>query len=138
MERPVTNRDWELPRPRIANDQIVALRVAFAEVAVRERVKQAREKWNALRRTLRHNSGDENQPSPDEDAWAMLNTVRAVVREGKIELLEPVDLPEGTTVLVTPLIEEDTLFWARVSHVALDAVWDNAEDDVYAQLLQEG
>ncbi len=51
----------------------------------------------------------------------MLNTVRAVVREGKIDLLEPVDLPEGTTVLVTPLIEEDTLFWARVSHVALDA-----------------
>jgi hypothetical protein len=48
----------------------------------------------------------------------MLNTVRAVVREGKIELLEPVDLPEGATVLVTPLIEEDTLFWARVSHNA--------------------
>jgi hypothetical protein len=24
----------------------------------------------------------------------MLNTVRAIVREGKIELLEPVDLPE--------------------------------------------
>lgn len=66
----------------------------------------------------------------------MLNTVRAVVRKGKIELLEPVDLPEGTTVLVTPLIEEDTLFWARVSHIALDAIWDNAEDDVYAQLLQ--
>jgi hypothetical protein len=47
------------------------------------------------------------------------------------------DLPEGTTVLVTPLIEEDTLFWARLSHVALDAIWDNAEDDVYAQLLKE-
>ena len=67
----------------------------------------------------------------------MLNTVRAVVREGKIELLEPVDLPEGTTVLVTILIEEDTLFWARASHVALDTIWDNAEDDVYTQLLQE-
>jgi len=67
----------------------------------------------------------------------MLNTVRAIVRAGKIELLEPVDLPESPTVLVTPLIEEDTLFWARVSHVALDAIWDNAEDDVYAQLLQE-
>ena len=38
----------------------------------------------------------------------MLNTVRAVVREGKIALLEPVDLPEGTTVLVTPLIEADS------------------------------
>jgi hypothetical protein len=67
----------------------------------------------------------------------MLSTVRAVVREGKIELLEPMDLPEGTTVLVTLLMEEDTLFWARVSHLALDTVWDNAEDDVYAQLLQE-
>jgi hypothetical protein len=59
------------------------------------------------------------------------------VREGKIELLEPVDLPEGTTVLVTLLLEEDTLFWSRVSHLALDAVWDNTADDVYAQLLQE-
>ena len=67
----------------------------------------------------------------------MLNTVRAVVREGKIELLEPVDLPEGAMVLVTPLIEEDTLFWVRVSHIAPDAIWDNAGDDVYAQLLQE-
>ena len=66
----------------------------------------------------------------------MLNTVRAVVREGKSQLLEPVDLPEGTTVLVTPLIEEDTLFGACVSHVALDAIGDNAEDDVYAQLLK--
>ena len=28
----------------------------------------------------------------------MFNTVQAVVREGKIELLEPMDLPEGTTV----------------------------------------
>jgi len=25
----------------------------------------------------------------------MLNTVRAVVRQGKIEVVEPVDLPEG-------------------------------------------
>lgn len=33
----------------------------------------------------------------------MLNTVRAVAREGKIELLEKVEIPEGTEVLVTPL-----------------------------------
>ena len=67
----------------------------------------------------------------------MLNTVRAIVREGRIEVIEPVDLPEGTTVLVTLLIEEDTLFWSRVSHVALNTIWDNAEDDVYAELLKE-
>ena len=67
----------------------------------------------------------------------MLNTVRAVVRQGKIEVVEPVDLPEGTTVLVTLLIEEDTLFWSRVSQGALDTIWDNAGDDVYAELLKE-
>jgi len=34
-------RDWEPPRPRFAHDQIVGLRVAFADMAVRDRVKQA-------------------------------------------------------------------------------------------------
>ena len=67
----------------------------------------------------------------------MLNTVRAVVREGRIELLEPLDLPEGAAVLVTPLVEEESLFWTGVCHVALDAMWDNPEDDVYAQLLKD-
>jgi hypothetical protein len=67
----------------------------------------------------------------------MLSTVRAVVRQGKIELLEPFNLPEGTPVLVTPLIEEQDLFWAGISQVALDAVWDNTEDNVYAELLKE-
>jgi hypothetical protein len=33
----VAERDWEPPRPRFAHDQIVDLRVAFAEVEVRER-----------------------------------------------------------------------------------------------------
>ena len=41
MELLVAERDWEPPRPRFAPDQIVGLRVAFAEVAVRDRVKQA-------------------------------------------------------------------------------------------------
>ena len=67
----------------------------------------------------------------------MLNTVRAVVREGKIELLEPLEIREGTPLLVTPLIEEDAQFWTDASRVALDAIWDNAQDDVYAQLLEK-
>ena len=50
VELLVAERDWEPPRPRIANDRIVALRVAFAEVAVRERVKQAGGKWNPDRK----------------------------------------------------------------------------------------
>ncbi len=64
----------------------------------------------------------------------MLNTVRAIVKEGKIELLEEIDIPEGTEVLVTPLIDE-TDFWLKVNRPALDSVWDNADDDVYAKLL---
>ena len=66
----------------------------------------------------------------------MLNTVWAVVREGEIEVLEPLDLPEATRVLVTVLSEEDPQFWLNSSQSALDRVWDNNEDDVYAQLLE--
>jgi hypothetical protein len=67
----------------------------------------------------------------------MLRTLRAVIREGKIELLEHVDLPEGAKVLVILLPDDETEFWLQTSQVSLDAIWDNAEDDVYAQLLKE-
>lgn len=64
----------------------------------------------------------------------MRNMVRAVVREGKIELLEELDIPEGTEVLVTPVNGED--FWLRSSQLSIDAIWDNPEDDIYAKLLE--
>jgi hypothetical protein len=65
----------------------------------------------------------------------MLNTIRAIVREGRIELLEDIEIPEGTEVLVTPLTE--TEFWLSASATALNSIWDNPEDDVYATLLEE-
>jgi hypothetical protein len=46
----VADRDWQPPQPRLAADQIVALRVAFADVAVRARLKQAGGAWNSVRR----------------------------------------------------------------------------------------
>lgn len=67
----------------------------------------------------------------------MLNTVWAVVREGKIDLLEHVHLPEGGQVLVTFLSGEDASFWSRTSQVSLGNIWDNTEDDVYARLLEK-
>ncbi|MCI2430784.1 hypothetical protein LM602_06155 [Candidatus Acetothermia bacterium] len=67
----------------------------------------------------------------------MLKTLPAIIHEGKIELLEHVDLPEGTRVLVTLLPDDETEFWLRASQVSLDTIWDNAEDDVYAQLLKK-
>jgi hypothetical protein len=66
----------------------------------------------------------------------MLKTLWATVRQGKIELLESAELPEGVRVLVTVLPDDESEFWLQASQISLDAVWDNAEDDVYAQLLQ--
>ncbi len=67
----------------------------------------------------------------------MINTMWAIVREGNIDFLEDVELPEGATVLVTVLSDEDTRFWQAASQTALDAVWNNEEDDVYAELLKQ-
>lgn len=67
----------------------------------------------------------------------MLKTVWAVVREGKIELLENATLPEGSRVLVTLMPDEDEQqFWLEASASSLTE-WDNTEDDIYAELLQK-
>lgn len=67
----------------------------------------------------------------------MMQTVWAVVHDGKIELAEPAELPEGTKVLVTLLPEGEDRFWVEASQKSLAAIWDNAEDDAYAQLLEK-
>lgn len=66
----------------------------------------------------------------------MLNTVWAVVHEGRIETLDEVDAPEGTRALVTLLVEDEADFWQAASSASLDSIWNNAEDDVYAELLE--
>jgi hypothetical protein len=50
VELLVAGRDWAPRRPPFAHDQIVGLRVAIADVAVRDRVKQAGGTWNPERR----------------------------------------------------------------------------------------
>jgi hypothetical protein len=67
----------------------------------------------------------------------MLQTVWAVIHDGKIEPLEDVAFPEGAKVIVTWLPEEDEpLFWLSASETSLADVWENAEDNIYAELLQ--
>ncbi len=66
----------------------------------------------------------------------MLNTVRAIIRKGRIELLEDIQFPEGAELLVTILPQEETDFWMKASQSSLAKVWDNSEDDVYAKLLE--
>jgi hypothetical protein len=66
----------------------------------------------------------------------MLNSMWAVVRDGKIEPVEPTNLPEGARVLLMVMQDEDMRFWQRLSQESLKSVWDNAEDDIYAELLK--
>jgi hypothetical protein len=67
----------------------------------------------------------------------MPSTVWAVVQNGKIEPLEEVQLQEGAKVLVTLLdTAGETEFWSQASLQSLADVWDNPQDDVYAQLLK--
>ena len=51
--------------------------------------------------------------------------------------LENIEVPEGTRVLVTLLPEDDSAFWLAASQRASDSVWNNEEDDVYAELLEK-
>jgi hypothetical protein len=67
----------------------------------------------------------------------MIVTLKAVVHEGKIELAEPATLPEGARVLVTLLSEDDRDFWMDASQKSLAEIWDNPEDDGYAELLEK-
>ncbi|MEX2172849.1 MAG: hypothetical protein WD872_00720 [Pirellulaceae bacterium] len=67
----------------------------------------------------------------------MLNSVWAVVRNGRIELSEDTSLEEGARLLVTVLPpDEDREFWLRASQASLSDIWDNPQDDAYAQLLE--
>jgi len=54
-----------------------------------------------------------------------------------IEPLEGVTFPEGAKVIVTLLTEEDEpQFWLSASETSLAEVWENDEDNIYAELLQ--
>jgi hypothetical protein len=65
----------------------------------------------------------------------MQERIRAVVNGGRVELLEELDVPDGTEVLITVLSSADD-FWLNASEESLNAIWDNPEDDVYAKLLK--
>ena len=67
--------------------------------------------------------------------FIMHESIRAIVNGGRIETVEKLDVPDGTEVLVTILSNSDD-FWLKASELSLTAIWDNPEDDVYAELLE--
>ena len=50
VELIVAESDWDPPAPRFTADTLVGVRVGFAEVEMRDRVKQAGGKWNRRRK----------------------------------------------------------------------------------------
>ncbi|MCC6329169.1 MAG: hypothetical protein IT174_11675 [Acidobacteria bacterium] len=67
----------------------------------------------------------------------MLETIWAVVHDGKIEPVGEFAAPEGTRALVTLLVDDESGFWQDASSESLDEIWANEEDDVYAELLKK-
>lgn len=52
-------------------------------------------------------------------------------------MLEDFPLPEGTRILVTMISEDELKHWQDASQVVAKQIWDNQEDDVYAELLKK-
>lgn len=65
----------------------------------------------------------------------MPNTIEAVLENGHFVPVENISWPDGTKALVTIVSDEDKEFWLSASEESLNAIWDNEEDDVYAELL---
>lgn len=65
--------------------------------------------------------------------------VRAVVRGGYVEPLEPLDVADGTEVLVTVPEpgDPDDVLWRLASHSSLARAWITPDDDVYDALAEE-
>ncbi|MBM3237428.1 DUF104 domain-containing protein [Candidatus Poribacteria bacterium] len=64
----------------------------------------------------------------------MLSAHQAIVYNGEIKLLEKVNLPEGTKLLITVLQDGERDFWLAASQSSIEKIWDNHEDDIYEQL----
>jgi predicted DNA-binding antitoxin AbrB/MazE fold protein len=72
----------------------------------------------------------------------MTTTVEAIYEDGVLKLPRRLPLPEKALVKVTidssPARCEDIerSAWLKLSEEALTATWDNADDDVFNELLQ--
>ncbi|MDZ7265439.1 MAG: hypothetical protein ONB16_12695 [candidate division KSB1 bacterium] len=67
----------------------------------------------------------------------MPSTHWGIIQHGKIQLFEKINFPEGTKVLVTIIPDDEQQFWLNASETSLDKIWNNAEDDIYEQLLEK-
>ncbi|MEW6664984.1 MAG: hypothetical protein AB1512_07170 [Thermodesulfobacteriota bacterium] len=67
-----------------------------------------------------------------------MESIPGIVQDKKVVLLEEIHIPDGTRVIVTvPSDEKPASFWEAASAGTLDRIWNNEEDDIYADLLKE-
>ena len=70
----------------------------------------------------------------------MTTTLEAFYEDGKIVLPQPLPLPDKAHVTVTiqtsvPASDVERAAWLKLSAQSLMKVWDNADDDVFKELL---
>ncbi|MEI7909093.1 MAG: antitoxin family protein [Verrucomicrobiota bacterium] len=68
----------------------------------------------------------------------MIIAIQAVYEEGKLRLLEPLELAEHTVVQISLETGQDDMerrAWLNQGQRSLMSVWDNEADDVYNDLL---
>ncbi len=66
-----------------------------------------------------------------------MQVIEAVIKNGQIVPVSDVDLEEGSRVLVTLSNGDSRDFWLVATERSLKDIWDNDEDDVYAELLEK-
>lgn len=64
-----------------------------------------------------------------------MNTIEAVVKNGQIVPLGILEFEEGAKVIVTLADDRNDEFWLLASEESMNDIWDNEEDDIYAELL---
>ncbi len=72
----------------------------------------------------------------------MTTTVEAIYEDGKLVLPKPLPLPDKSHVMVTietrtPDSDAERAVWLTVSQESLMKVWDNADDDIFNELLKK-
>jgi len=67
-----------------------------------------------------------------------MESIPGIVQDKKVVFLEETHIPDGTRVIVTVPSDQDSVpFWDAASAETLERIWNNEEDDIYADLLKE-
>ena len=67
----------------------------------------------------------------------MPTSILAIVKNGKIELITPIDLPEGTSLLILLNPTSEAIEWSKLSINGLSHAYDDEEPDYEIAQLKE-